>query len=53
MAWNDIIESNNEWNTVDYNLYVLTDYWVDGYTDDLPNTWTEQSDSSNTWTVIG
>ena len=53
MAWNEVVESNNIWYDVNYRLYVLPDYWVDGYTDDLPASWTEQSESSNTWTVIG
>lgn len=52
MAWNEVIDTDNTW-LVKSTLYVLTGYWEEGYVVDSPNQWNNQSESSNTWVVIG
>ena len=52
MAWNEVIDTDNTW-LVRSTLYVLTGYWEEGYVVDNENQWSEQSESSNTWVVIG
>lgn len=49
MAWNEVIESSNDWNIIN-NLYVLEGYWDEGYVLNSQYTWDAQSESSNTWT---
>jgi hypothetical protein len=52
MTWTDVINTDNTW--LDRSLlYVLAGYWQDGYVVDNENQWSEQSESSNTWVVIG
>lgn len=52
MTWTDVTGSTNTWE--DKNLlYVFTGYWEEGYVVDSPNQWNNQSESSNTWVVIG
>jgi hypothetical protein len=53
MAWAEVSLSTNTWNEVDNKLYVVENYWIDGYTIDTGNIWAEQSITSNTWTDIG
>jgi len=52
MTWTDVIDTDNTWLDRS-NLYVFEGYWQDGYVVDTPNQWNEQSESSNTWVVIG
>ena len=53
MSWNEITQSDNNWDDINYYLYVLSGYWEDGYTVDSPSQWTDDPYSSNTWVVIG
>lgn len=52
MAWNEVIDTDNTWLDRS-SLYVFTGYWEEGYVVDSPNQWNNQSESSNTWVVIG
>jgi hypothetical protein len=52
MAWTEVITSDNTW-AIQNNLYVVAGYWEDGYVVDTTNTWLNNSESSNTWIVIG
>jgi len=51
--WNDVTESSNTWNQIDYANYVLEGYWADDYVAQETQNWSETSESSNTWVVIG
>ena len=52
MTWTEVTNTDNTWTDRSF-LYVLTGYWQDGYVVDNENQWSEQSESSNTWVVIG
>lgn len=53
MSWNEITQSDDNWDEINYYLYVLSGYWEDGYTIDSPSEWVDDPYSSNTWVVIG
>lgn len=50
--WNQVTETTNTWSDIANQLYVLSGYWVDGYTVDNENQWTAVSQTSNSWTNI-
>lgn len=52
MTLTEVTNTNNTWQEKN-TLYVLSGYWQDGYVVNTPNQWNEQSESSNTWVVIG
>lgn len=53
MTWTQNVPVTNEWENIDYTLYVLPDYWIAGYTDDGGSVWSNQIPQTNTWSVIG
>lgn len=53
MAWTEVSETSNTWTPTNHILYVLADYWDDGYTIDTGIQWTDTTESSNIWVVIG
>ena len=53
MSWSEVTESNNTWDLVSYNLYVLEGYWADNYVSENNQQWSDVIESNNTWVVIG
>ena len=53
MTWSNNLPVSNTWTETDNRLYVLPDYWVEGYVDDGGNTWSNEIPQTNTWVVIG